>query len=199
MMPKKLSAWPVYTGCVWALLYAVFVRFYQAAGGMIGLPGEIRDPAMLHTASFNAGVAILICGFILLLLANPGSRSLLPRVPWIGNRAVQHFLLLAPTLSCSSFLIAHGIAGIARDALFLAGAISIDVPLFSSVDLRLFSWWDLCVYEMWFLIMGILAGLAAVHYAQSAGISPRVLRAGAAIYWIVSVSFTALFVYGVLQ
>ncbi|MCP1310966.1 hypothetical protein [Paenibacillus tyrfis] len=27
----KRAVWPAYAGCVWALIYAVFVRFYQAA------------------------------------------------------------------------------------------------------------------------------------------------------------------------
>lgn len=36
----KSSVWPAYVGCLLAFIYAVFVRFYQAAGGMIGMPGK---------------------------------------------------------------------------------------------------------------------------------------------------------------
>ncbi|KPV60477.1 hypothetical protein QJ48_05250 [Paenibacillus sp. A3] len=40
----KRWVWPAYAGCVWALIYAVFVRSYQAAGGAIGMSGQPRNP-----------------------------------------------------------------------------------------------------------------------------------------------------------
>ncbi|MBB6733956.1 DUF3995 domain-containing protein [Cohnella zeiphila] len=194
----RISAWPVYAGCAWALLYAVLIRFYQAAGGTIGLPGTIHDPDAFRQASYNAGVAITVCAFILLALANPGRRALFPRIPWIGRRRVQRFALLAPTLFFSCILLAHGVAGMLRNVLFLTGSISIDLPLFDTVNLRLFSLWDLLVYELWFLIMGVLSGLAAAHYAQSSGVSPSAIRVGALLYSLVSLLASALLLYAVL-
>lgn len=71
----KRSGWAAYAGCVWALLYAVFVRFYQAAGGTIGLSAPIVDPTGgIYKASYVVGVIIMLCGFVLLGLVKPWGR-----------------------------------------------------------------------------------------------------------------------------
>ena len=36
--------WTGYAAAAWAIAYAVGVRFYQAAGGTIGLSGDVREP-----------------------------------------------------------------------------------------------------------------------------------------------------------
>ncbi|CAH2717053.1 hypothetical protein BACCIP111895_04242 [Neobacillus rhizosphaerae] len=58
----KNAVWPAYLGCIWAVMYAVFVRFYQAAGGTLGIPGQVEDPKGMYMASYFAGVLIMTCG-----------------------------------------------------------------------------------------------------------------------------------------
>ncbi|MFK9092778.1 hypothetical protein [Bacillus salipaludis] len=64
----KKAVWPAYLGCIWAVMYAVFVRFYQAAGGTLGILGQVEDPKGMYMASYIAGVLIMTCGFILFAL-----------------------------------------------------------------------------------------------------------------------------------
>jgi hypothetical protein len=42
--PRSL-AWAGYAAAAWAIAYAVAVRGYHAAGGTVGLPGRLEDPA----------------------------------------------------------------------------------------------------------------------------------------------------------
>src|SRR5918999_1410671 len=56
-----------------AVFYAVFVRFYQAAGGRIGLPARITEPERMQQASYVAGLVVLVGGITIdkPLLADP--------------------------------------------------------------------------------------------------------------------------------
>lgn len=193
----KRAVWPAYAGCVWALIYAVFVRFYQAAGGAIGMSGLPRNPELgFYMASYLAGVLIMICGFILLGLVKPWGRTVPAWVPWIAGKPIHRAIILIPTLLCTAFLLAHGASGIVTRALFLAGIISINLPeqYWIDIDLHGMALWDLLVYEPWFLVMGLLSGLTAAHYAQASGISLSALRRGTALYLIFAVLLTTLFV-----
>ncbi|WP_245987529.1 hypothetical protein [Cohnella lupini] len=106
----KTSVWPGYVGCVWAVLYAVFVRFYQAAGGSIGIPGQPINPETLAMVSYIAGLIIMVCGFVLIALVKPWGRVVPNWIPFVGGRKIHRLIILIPTLICTAFLIAHGTA-----------------------------------------------------------------------------------------
>jgi hypothetical protein len=195
----KTSVWPAYVGCIWALMYAVFIRFYQAAGGTFGLDGQPKDPKGFHMASYIAGIIIMLCGFILIGLVKPWGRVVPKRVPLIGGIKIHRFLILIPTLLCTAFLIAHGAAGIITRALHLAGVITLhDFPGFVILDVDKMALWELLIYEPWFLIMGILAGLTAAHYALASGVSLSTFRRGTIIYLIFVFLLTSLFVSAII-
>ncbi|MFC0331895.1 DUF3995 domain-containing protein [Paenibacillus sepulcri] len=166
----KTSVWPGYAGCVWAVLYAVFVRFYQAAGGSIGISSPPKDPESLYMASYIAGLIIMVCGFILIALIKPWGRVVPNWIPFVGGRKIHRLIILIPTLFCTAFLIAHGTAGIITRALNLTSIITLDYfPGFVELDVYRMVLWVFLVYEPWFFIMGILVGLTAAHYAQASG------------------------------
>ncbi|WP_240035130.1 hypothetical protein [Neobacillus notoginsengisoli] len=121
------AVWPAYIGCFWAVSYAVFVRFYQAAGGTLGLPGQFENPEAVQMGSYYAGVLIMACGFILIALVKPWGRIVPAWVPLIGGKAVHPLIILIPTLSCTAYLIAHAISGIITKALLLANVITIPI------------------------------------------------------------------------
>ncbi|PYI57325.1 DUF3995 domain-containing protein [Paenibacillus flagellatus] len=191
----KTSGWAAYAGCVWALLYAVFVRFYQAAGGTIGLSAPIVDTTGgIYKASYVVGVVIMLCGFVLLGLVKPWGKAVPLWIPWIGGATVCRGFLLFPTLLCSVFLIAHGAAGILTRVLYLAGLIDLKMPTFTGeVDLRIDALWDLFVYQPWFFIMGVLSGLSAAHYAQARDVSLPALKRGTLIFSLFTILVTAIF------
>ncbi|WP_045520666.1 DUF3995 domain-containing protein [Neobacillus niacini] len=178
----KKAVWPSYLGCFWAVMYAVFVRFYQAAGGTIGLPGQLENPKGAYMASYLAGVLIMTCGFILIALIKPWGRVVPTWVPLIGGKNIHRLIILIPTLSCTAFLIAHGISGIITKALLLTDVITIHFTGWISLDVQSLALWSLLFYEPWFVIMGILSGLTASHYAQASGISLSTFRKSIVIY-----------------
>jgi hypothetical protein len=194
----QTSVWPAYVGCLWALMYAVFVRFYQAAGGTIGISGQPKDPESLYMVSYIAGLIILVCGFVLIALVKPWGRVVPKRIPFIGGRKIHRLIILIPTLFCTAFLIAHGVAGIITKVLFLAGVITIDFPGFVDFDVQKDALWDLLVYEPWFFIMGILASLTAAHYAQTSGVPLSTLRRATVFYLIFVFLLTTLFVTSIV-
>lgn len=196
----KTSGWAAYAGCVWALLYAVFVRFYQAAGGTIGLSAPIVDTTGgIYIASYVVGVIIMLCGFVLLGLVKPWGKVVPSWIPWIGGVSIYRGFLLFPTLICSVFLLAHGAAGIITRVLFLAGFIDLKMPTFSGeVDMRIDALWDLFVYQPWFFIMGVLAGLSAAHYAQARDVSLSALKCGTLLFLFLTILVTAIFVAAIV-
>ncbi|WP_248925414.1 hypothetical protein [Paenibacillus hamazuiensis] len=190
----KKSVWPAYVGFLWALLYAVFVRFYTAAGGTFEMIAAeaIRDSA--NMANYFAGVLILFCGFVLLGLVKPWTRVIPVSVPLFGGIKIHPLLILIPTLFCTAFLIAHGTGGMLTKIMYFAGIIRLNLPHWSEAEMRSFALWDLLLYEPWFLIMGILSGLTAAHYAQASGVSLPVLRRGTVLYLSFVFLLTSFFV-----
>ncbi|MBS4189673.1 DUF3995 domain-containing protein [Bacillus sp. FJAT-49705] len=189
----KSSVWPAYVGCFSAFMYAVFVRFYHAAGGTIGMPGEMKDPTTIYMGSYIAGLAIMFCGFILIALIKPWSRFVPQQVPLIGGRKIHPLIVLTPTLVGTAFLIAHGVSGMITRALLLADIITIDFPRFVEVDVRDLALWGLLFYEPWFSFLGMMAGLTAAHYAQASGVRQSSFRRGTVLYLIIVFLLTALF------
>ncbi|MDR4886819.1 DUF3995 domain-containing protein [Fredinandcohnia sp. QZ13] len=194
----KSSVWPAYIGCLSALLYAVFVRFYHAAGGTIGMPGKINDPAVFYMGSYMAGITIMFCGFALIALIKPWSRIVPTKVPLIGDRKIQPLLLLTPTLLGSAFLIAHGVSGIMTKALLLAGFITVEFSGFVEVDVRDLALWDLLLYEPFFCFLGMMAGLTAAHYAQASGVRQSSFRRGTILFLIMVLLLTVFFVSSIV-
>jgi hypothetical protein len=195
----KKSVWPAYVGFIWAFIYAVFIRFYQAAGGTFGTDGQPKDPNGFHMASYIAGLLILFCGFVLIALVKPLGRVVPKRVPLIGGKKIHRLLILIPTLICTAFLIAHGAAGIITRALHLAGVIKLhDFPGFVNLNINKMAIWDIFIYEPWFFIMGILAGLTAAHYAHASGVSLSTFRRSTIIYFIFVFLLTSVFVSSIV-
>ncbi|MBO1005101.1 DUF3995 domain-containing protein [Pseudogracilibacillus auburnensis] len=194
----KKSVWPAYMGCLWAVMYAVFVRFYQAAGGMIGVSGEFYDPEVFHMASYIAGVQIMACGFALIALVKPWGKVVPVWMPLIGGRKIHRLILLIPTLCGSAFLLAHGFSGIITKALHLAGVITMHFPGWKVLDVHRLVLWDLFFYEPWFIIMGILSALAALHYAQVSGVQSTALRRKTMIFLSIVILLTTLVVFAVI-
>ncbi|WP_059173918.1 DUF3995 domain-containing protein [Bacillus sp. FJAT-27445] len=180
----KKAVWPAYLGCVWAVMYAVFVRFYQAAGGTLGLPGQFENPKAVQMGSYVAGLLIMACGFILIALVKPWGRVVPTWVPFIGGKNIHPLIILIPTLFCTGYLIAHGISGMITKALLLAGVITIQFTGWITLDVHSLALWSLLFYEPWFLIMGILSGLTASHYALASNISLSVFRRSLSFYLI---------------
>ena len=194
----KSSVWPAYVGCISAFMYAVFVRFYQAAGGTIGIPGEMKDPEVIHMGNYIAGVAILFCGLALIALIKPWSRIVPINIPVIGGRRIHPLLLLTPTLIGAAFLMAHGVSGIITRILLLVGFIELDFPGFIKIDVRELALWELLFYEPWFVFMGIMAGLTSAHYAQASQVKQTIFRLGTIFYLMIVFLLTALFVLSII-
>jgi hypothetical protein len=188
----KSSVWPAYIGCLVAFMYAVFVRFYHAAGGTIGMPIQMKDPTIFYMASYYAGLAIMFCGFALIALVKPWSRIIPQKVPLISGRKIHPLILLTPTLLGATFLLTHGVSGMITKALLLANVITMDFPAFVVVDVHKLVLWDLFFYEPWFLFMGIMAGLTAAYYAQASGIRQSTFRLGTVLFLIVVFLLSAL-------
>ncbi|WP_336482494.1 DUF3995 domain-containing protein [Bacillus sp. FJAT-53711] len=194
----KKAVWPAYVGCLLAFMYAVFVRFYEAAGGNIGFSDQLNDPKSFYMASYIAGVIIMLCGFALLTLIKPWGKVIPKWVPLIGGRKVHRLILLIPTLIGTAFLIAHGVSGMITKAMLLAGVITMNFPAFAVVDVDSLAIWDLLFYEPWFVIMGILAGLTASHYAQASGVPLSAFRRCTLIYLSLVFLLTAFFVFAII-
>lgn len=194
----KKAVWPGYVGCLLAFMYAVFVRFYEAAGGRIDLSGQANDPESFYMASYIAGVVIMLCGFALLALIKPWGKVMPKWVPLIGGRKIHRLILLIPTLIGTAFLIAHGVGGMITKAMLLAGVITINFPGWTVVDVHSLAIWDLLFYEPWFVIMGILAGLTASHYAQASGVSISTFRRCMLIYLSLVCLLTVFFVLAIV-
>ncbi|SFJ39928.1 hypothetical protein SAMN02799624_04309 [Paenibacillus sp. UNC496MF] len=189
---------PGYIGCFWAVIYAVFVRFYQAAGGPVGLPGRLAELEGFQMASYFAGVVVLLAGFYLLGLVKPWGRTVPSWLPLIGGKNVHPLLLLVPALIGCAFSIAHGVSGVITKILYLAGIITIQIPGWIELDVRGLILWDLLFYEPWFIVMGILAGMAAWNYAKDTKILQPFLRRSANLYLCLIVLLTALFVSAII-
>ncbi|WP_274654581.1 DUF3995 domain-containing protein [Paenibacillus humicola] len=195
MNESRRSNWPGYAGFFWALMYAVFVRFYQAAGGTAGLPGKFENPEGFFRASYIAGVFIMIAGFVLLALVKPWGKIAPMWMPLFGGKKIRPFVLLIPTLAGTAFALAHGFGGEITKFLAMADVITIHYPGWAELDDRRLALWDVLFYEPWFIIMGILAGLTAYHYARASGIPLSVRRRCTVLFLTLVSLLIALFVF----
>lgn len=172
-VPGRAVAW---WGFAAAAFYAIFVRFYQAAGGQLGMAGEMlpEHAAGGRTASYLAGLLILLGGVACLYLALPAVRRIPRWFPLGGGReipgAILRPLCLAPVLAGSVFAVAHAFTGMITKSLALLGVIEIPYPdVWAWHDTTASAWWDLLFYEPWFLLLGVLMHLAARRYLLDTG------------------------------
>ncbi|WP_240627329.1 DUF3995 domain-containing protein [Thermoflavimicrobium daqui] len=149
-------------------------------------------------ASYNAGVLILVCGFILLTLVKPYGRIIPTWIPLIGGLKIPRLMILIPTLLCAAFLIAHGVSGMIISTLSLAGVITMKLPHWIVFDMDSLALWDLLLYQPWFLIMGILTCLTAAHYAHASGVQISTMRRSTVLYLIFVFLLTTFFVFSML-
>jgi hypothetical protein len=183
---RSLS-WAPKAAAAWAIAYAVGVRGYQGAGGTIGLPGRVEDPAALHRASLVAGVVILLAGLGSLAL---GRRWTL-RIP----RA----LVLGPALAGATYAAAHALTGFVTKPLHLLGVVHLEFRGWAQVDETALALWDLLFYEPWFLGLGVLVTLAALHHHRCAGGSDRGARLLLAATALATLALAATAITMVLQ
>jgi hypothetical protein len=149
--------WTAYAACGWAIAYAVFVRFYQAAGGTIGLPGTFEDPDAFRRASLLAGILIFVVGLGALAFVRP----------W-GLR-IPRWLLIIPALAGSVYAIAHALTGYLTKTLDLLGVIDLEFKGWATLDKDKLIVWDLFFYEPWFFGLGVLVTLGALHHHRRTG------------------------------
>jgi hypothetical protein len=154
---ERDRGWTAYAACAWAIAYAVFVRFYQAAGGTIGLPGTFEDPDGFRRASLLAGIFIFAVGLGALAFVRP----------W-GLR-IPRWLLILPALAGSVFAMAHALTGWLTKTLDLLGVIDLEFQGWATVDEDKLILWDLLFYEPWFFGLGVLVTLAALHHHRRTG------------------------------
>ncbi|UUZ86368.1 hypothetical protein LJK88_25020 [Paenibacillus sp. P26] len=192
------SVWPGYAGCLLAMMYAVVVRFYQVAGGAIGLPGRLADTEGFQMASYLAGVAVMLAGFFMLGLVKPWGKTVPAWVPVMGGRNVHPLFLLIPSLIGGAFVIAHGVSGVTTKILHLAGVITIHFPGWIELDVQGLILWDLFFYEPWFIVMGMMSSLAAWNYAQDSSILRPFLRRCVILYIFLVLLVTSLFVSAII-
>ncbi|GGP46324.1 hypothetical protein [Streptomyces sindenensis] len=182
-----------------SVFYAVLVRFYQAAGGTIGVPGTFTEESLdvWYMANYVAGLLILLGGVACLFLSEPWVRTLPRRFPVRPGQELPRPLMLAgcvvPVLAGGVFAVAHGIVGIVTQLLELCGVIHVDYPSdWVTLDVTALNLWNVLFYEPWFVAMGICLILAALGYLRQAGIREVVVRR------IVWTSYVLIFVLGVL-
>lgn len=193
--PSRAGVW----GLLLAVFYAVFVRFYQAAGGTIGLGGSVpRDLPTFQFTSFVAGVVILLGGVACLVLTTPRLRRAPAWLPMSGGREVPAALLVplcaVPVLVGGLYAVVHGLGGGVTKLLALLGVAQVPLPTEAWVNLdpvALFLW-DLLLYEPWFLAMGVCLLLSLRRYATDEGVSRTAIqRAGRVCTALVAVGTTA--------
>jgi hypothetical protein len=179
--PRRGLGWAGYAACAWAVAYAVGVRFYQAAGGTVGLPGTLEDPDAVRLASLLAGIGILLAGLGALALVRP----------W-GLR-FPRLLVEIPALIGAGYAVAHALVAYVTKPLHLAGVVELEFRGWARVDESGLIWWDLLFYEPWFLGLGVLVTLGVVHHHRRTGGSERGLRRllGVAAAWTLALTLFA--------
>lgn len=191
----RVGAW----GLGLAVFYAVFVRFYQGAGGTIGLGGSVpAHPDTLQFASYLAGLLILLGGVVSLVLSWPQLRHFPLGLPRIGGRPVPVALLAplgaAPALLGGLYAIVHGISGWVAKSLDLAGVAQVRIPPdgWDRYDRTAMDVWELVLYEPWFLAMGIALVLSVRQYARDVGLRDVVIRRAARVSFLVVAAGSAV-------
>lgn len=188
-------------GAALAGAYAVFVRFYHAAGGQIGLPGTIH-PDFADTfarANYAAGLLILVGGLACLVLTHHALRRVPRRSPVAAGRTVPPWVLgplcVAPVLLGAIYAGAHAISGVVTKLLDLAAPGTITYPgVFLEFDRTAVALWDILFYEPWFLAMGLCLYLSAWRYLRDHGATRAALRR---LTWLCATGATALGGYSI--
>lgn len=191
-------------GFALAVFYAIFVRFYHAAGGTIGMGGMVpRDPPTIQFASFVAGLIILLGGVGCLMLTRPALRCVPAWVPVFGGRELPTALLATlcgfPALVGGVYAVVHGLGGIVVNLLSVLGLAEIPIPagVWLNLDSSTMAWWELFFYEPWFVAMGMCLLLSVRRYALDKGVAAATVRrvgfvctglalaGGAAFVWMI--------------
>jgi hypothetical protein len=157
-------AWAPYAASTWAIAYAIGVRGYEAAGGTIGLPGRLADPAGMRQASLLAGIVIFLAGVGALALVRPWGLRL-PRP-----------LIIVPALAGTVFAMAHALTAYVTKPLHALGVIHLEFRGWATLDEGALIRWDLGFYEPWFLGLGVLVTLGVLHHHRRTGGSERAAR-----------------------
>ncbi|HEY1179169.1 MAG TPA: hypothetical protein VGF17_23695 [Phytomonospora sp.] len=159
-----------------AAFYAIAVRFYQAAGGELGLAGEMlpEHAADTRMASYLAGLLILLGGVACLYLGLPEVRRIPRWFPLGSGREIPGWLLrplcLAPVVAGAVFAVAHAIVGFATKGAALLGVMEIPYPdAWARIDEEATAWWDIAFYEPCFVLLGVFLHLSAVRYLRATG------------------------------
>ncbi|EID54086.1 hypothetical protein [Saccharomonospora xinjiangensis] len=191
-------------GFALAVFYAIFVRFYHAAGGTIGMGGLVpRDLPTFQFASFVAGLIILLGGVACLMLTRPALRRVPAWVPVLGGRELPTALMATlcgvPVLVGGVYAVIHGLGGFGANLLSVLGFAEIPIPAdaWLNLDSSTMSWWELFFYEPWFVTMGMCLLLSARRYALDKGVAAATARrvgfvctalllaGGAAFVWMI--------------
>lgn len=133
---------------VWALWYAAY-RAYYAAGGIVFLPGTIRQGSEGQFQLVNLAGAVII-----------GTAAVLPiAVLPLWSRQRPRPVLLAVCWAIAVGCCMHALVGITGRVLSLAGLMDVSYPpLWESVDHRAADLQDLFFNEPWFLVQGLAFG-----------------------------------------
>ena len=132
-----LATWTAYAAGAWALAFAV-PHFYWAAGGCVGVPGDVCEaglPTWFLVYDLVAGVLCVAGALVALALVRSWGRIVVRRrLAWIGG----------------AVLVLRGGVGIVQDGLVLAGVVGSER-----------GWEPTMLYDPWFLLGGVLFGAAA--------------------------------------
>ncbi|MFC7619002.1 hypothetical protein [Microlunatus sp. GCM10028923] len=180
--------------------YAVFVRFYQAAGGTIGLPDA--PPPGLAWASYTAGLLILVGAVACLVLTQPSLRTGPAWSPVLAGRSLPRWFMISccavPTMIAAIFAIGHGAGGGFAKVLEAAGvgiaSIRADDPRGSAAELT----WQIAFYQPWFLAFGICMAVAAIGYLREAGVRPPTVRRVSTLVITLSLIISLYFVLAMM-
>ena len=180
MTTTRTPAWAGYAAAAWAIAYAVGVRFYQAAGGTLGLSGTFDDPTGFRHASLNAGVLLLLVGIGALAFVRPWGLRL-PR-----------WLVIVPALLGAIFAAGHALTAYITKPLHAAGVVDLEFQGWATLDETSLILWDLLFYEPWFAGLAVLVTAGALHHHARTGGSARARRALLAATGAGTLALTAL-------
>ncbi|MCX4803074.1 hypothetical protein ACFWWM_42230 [Streptomyces sp. NPDC058682] len=196
-----------YWGFGLAVGYAVFVRFYQGAGGMIGVPGTSKPETLpsWYMANYVAGLVILLGGVACLFLTQSRVRTIPRWSPLLPGEQIPRPLMLvaclSPVLLGGIFSVTHGVAGGFTHLLELCGAIEIDYPdEWETLNVTSMNLWNILFYEPWFIAMGICLLGSALQYLRDTGSTEaavdRVNRVSIALIGVLTIASSLSVIMG---
>ncbi|MFG2296379.1 hypothetical protein [Streptomyces sp. NPDC048603] len=196
-----------YWGFGLAAGYAVFVRFYQGAGGTIGVPGTSTPESLpsWYMANYVAGLIILLGGVACLFLTQPRVRTIPHQSPVLPGKQIPKPLMLAaclsPVLLGGVFSVTHGVAGAFTHLLELCGAIEMDYPDdWETLNVTSMNLWNILFYEPWFIAMGVCLLCSALRYLRDTGSTEdaigRVRRVAVALIGVLVVASSLTVIMG---